>query len=337
MILKGIEATRYFAAPDPAKAGLLIFGADGMRVSLRRQEVVAALIGPDGPAEMRLTRMAAGDLRKEGGSLGDAVRAMGFFPGLRVVLVEDATDGLAETFSAALKDWRPGDAQIVVTAGGLTAKSTLKTVFDKHPTAVSIGLYDEPPSREEIEAVLKKAGLAAIDRDAQAELGSLALVLEPGDFRQMLDKIVLYKLGDTTPLSVAEIAALAPLTIEAEVTDLVQAVAERRAGEVGGLLRRLEGQGVQPVALCIGALRHFRTLHALACDPAGPEVAGQRARGNFRQKEAMQRQLRLWDAKALESAMGDLVETDLTLRSSSRAPGMAVMERALLRLAMTRR
>ena len=27
MILKGIEATRYFAKPDPSKMGLLIFGA----------------------------------------------------------------------------------------------------------------------------------------------------------------------------------------------------------------------------------------------------------------------------------------------------------------------
>jgi DNA polymerase III subunit delta len=336
MILKGVEAARYFAKPDATKAGLLIFGADGMRVALRRQEVVAALIGPEGPAEMRLTRMAASDLRKEGGALSDAMRAMGFFPGPRVVLVEDATDTLSDTVAAALKDWRAGDAQVVVTAGGLTAKSTLKALFDKHPAAICIGLYDEPPSREEIEATLQKAGLTKIDPDAQADLGALARMLEPGDFRQMLDKIALYKLGDATPLSGAEVAAMAPLTVEAEVTDLVQAVAERRVRDVGTLIRRLEGQGVQPVALCIGALRHFRNLHAMACDPAGASVAAQRSRGNFRQKDAVQTQLRIWDSKALESALAELVETDLTLRSSSRAPGMAVVERALLRLAMVK-
>jgi len=32
-----------------------------------------------------------------------------------------------------------------------------------------------------------------------------------------------------------------------------------------------------------------------------------------------------------------LVETDLTLRSTSRAPAMAVMERALIRIAMMKR
>ena len=37
---------------------------------------------------------------------------------------------------------------------------------------------------------------------------------------------------------------------------------------------------------------------------------------------------------ALEDAMHQLIETDLTLRSCSRAPAMALMERMLLRLCM---
>ena len=332
MILKGVEAARYFAKPDPAKAGVLVFGADGMRVALRRQEVVAALIGPEGPAEMRLTRMAAGDLRKDPSLLSDAMRAIGFFPGQRVVLVEDASDTLSDTFAAMLSEWRPGDAQMVVTAGGLTGKSTLKGIFERHPMAVSIGLYDDPPSREEVEAALRQNGLNNLDREAQDAVLTLARTLEPGDFRQLLEKVALYKLGDRDPLTAKEIDALAPATIEAEVGDLIQVVAERRASEVGALLRRLEGQGVQPVALCIGALRHFRTLYAMSTDSG----SGARPRGNFRQQESLQRQSSLWTQKALEAAMGDLVETDLALRSTSRAPGMAMMERALLRLAMTR-
>ena len=136
MILKGVEASRYCAKPNPAHAGLLIFGADPMRVALRRQEAIAALIGPEGEAEMRLTRIAASELRKDAAALFDAIKAVGFFPGPRVAFVEDATDGLTDTIATALKDWRPGDAQITVTAGGLTAKSALKTLFEKHPSAL---------------------------------------------------------------------------------------------------------------------------------------------------------------------------------------------------------
>jgi DNA polymerase-3 subunit delta len=337
MILKGADAARYCARPDPARAGLLIFGADPMRVALKRQEAIAALVGPEGEAEMRLTRMSGGDLRKDASLLLDAIKAVGFFPGPRVAFVEDATDTLAETIFAALQAWKPGDAVIVVTAGGLTGKSALKTLFEKHPSAVSIGLYDDPPGREEIEAALKAAGLVDIDREAMADLTSLARALDPGDFRQTLEKIALYKFGDPSPLTPADVAVMAPATIEAEVDDLIDAVAEARAPAIGPLVRRLEGQGVQPVTICIGALRHFRILHAAATDPAGPGVGIQKARVNFKQKDAMGRQAGQWGVRMLEQAVAILLETDLTLRSTSKAPGMALMERALIRIAMTRR
>lgn len=337
MILKGIEASRYFAKPDPARAGLLIAGADPMRVAMRRQEVIAATIGPEGEAEMRLTRIQAAELRKDGAALLDAIKAIGFFPGPRVAFLEDATDALAPLITTALKDWRPGDAQIVVTAGNLTPKSGLKKLFEVHPNALCAVLYDNPPTREEIEDALKKSGLANIDREAMADLTTLARALDPGDFRQMLEKISLYKHGDTTPLTPADIAVMAPATIEAEVDDLLAAVAEGQADKVGLLMRRFEGQGMAPVTLCIQALRHFRALHMASADPAGPAMGLQKARVFGPRKDAMQRQAGAWGMSKLERAVAELLETDLTLRSTSRAPLMAVMERALIRLAMMRR
>jgi DNA polymerase III subunit delta len=333
MILKGAEASRYLAKPDPARAGLLIFGADAMRVALKRQEAILALIGPEGEAEMRLARMSGADLRKDSAMLLDAIKSVGFFPGPRVAFVEDATDGLTDAIASALKDWKPGDAQITITAGNLTAKSTLKTLFEKHPHAVCIGLYDDPPTREEIEEALKKSGLTRLDPTAMADLAALARALDPGDFRQTLEKIALYKYRDDTPLTSAEVAAMAPATIEADVDDLIIATAEGRAATLGPLLRRLEGQGTAPVTICIAALRHFRTLHLVAADPEGIN----KARVIYKMRDAVQRQAKQWGTRALEQALGLLIDTDLTLRSTSKAPTMAVMERALIRLAMMKR
>lgn len=330
MILKGAEASRYLAKPDPARAGLLIFGQDAMRVALKRQEAVAALIGPEGPAEMRLARLAASDLRRDPAALADALMAKSFFPGPRVVLVEDATDGLAQLLTGALKNWRPGDAQLVVTAGGLTGKSALKKIFDAHPNAVSIGLYDDPPTRDEIQGMLRSSGLAAVDPAAMEGLLALSRDLDPGDLRQLIEKLGLYKFRDAGPLTVAELAALAPASVEAELDDVLDAVAEGRRTDVAPLLRRLEAQGVNPVTLCIGATRHFRSLHRMA---SGADSA---PAGFNRRREKMQRQAQKWGMRRLEDALSLLIETDLTLRSSSRAPGMAVMERALIRLSTAR-
>lgn len=336
MKLSGVAASRYFAKPEPDRAGLLIFGADAMRVALKRQEVIAALVGPEGEAEMRLTRIPGSDLRKDPALLQDALKAQGFFPGPRVAFVEDANDGLTPILAAALADWRKGDAGLIVTAGNLTKASALKKLFEDHPNAYAAGIYDDPPSREEIEATLQKAGLKDIGSAAMTDLIALSRDLDPGDFRQTIEKIALYKWGDRTPLAPEDVAACAPQTIEAEVDDVLNAVAERQAATVGMLMRRLEGQGVNPVTLCIGALRHFRALHAAASDPGGPSsgIARMRPPVFGPRRDRLLKQAQGWGMHRLETALQMLIETDLTLRSTSRAPGMAVMERTLIRLAM---
>lgn len=339
MKLTGVAASRYFARPDPARAGLLIFGADAMRVALRRQEAVAALLGPKAEEEMRLTRIPGSDLRKDGAALLDAMKAVGFFPGQRVVLVEDATDTAAPACTAALSDWRPGDAQIVVTAGNLTAKSALRKLFEANGNAVSIGIYDDPPGREEVEDILRTAGLRQLSPDAMTDLLALSRALDPGDFRRTVEKIALYKWNDPTPLTPAEIAANAPATIEADLDDLLAVVAEGRAQELGPMMRRIEGQGTLPVTIAITMMRHFKALHSAASDPGGPGAGIAKLRPPVfgPRRDRMQAQAQKWGMFRLEDALKHLIETDLTLRSSSKAPQAALLERALLRITMMAR
>ncbi len=338
MKLSARDAPGYFARPDAARAGLLIYGADAMRIALRRAEVIAALVGPTGEEEMRVTRMAAGELRKDPARLNDAVKAASFFPGPRVAFVEDATEALAAPILAALQDWREGDAQIIVTGGQLKPTSKLRKTFEAHKNAYAAAIYDDPPSRAEIEATLAKSGLKNIGQDALRDLHDLARALDPGDFRQTMDKLSLYKIDDETPLSPEDIGACAPASVEADLDDILHIVAEARPGEIGPMMKRLRAQGVQPVALCIAATRHFRTLYTAASDPGGvsqgiarmrPPVFGPR-------RDRMQRQAQAWGAANLETALSLLTETDLALRSAAQtAPQMPLVERALIRLAMT--
>ncbi|MBD3679553.1 MAG: DNA polymerase III subunit delta [Rhodobacteraceae bacterium] len=335
MKLTGRQAASYFAKPDPSHAAVLIFGADAMRVALKRQDLIAALIGPEGEAEMRLTRISGADLRKDAALLLDAVKAQGFFPGPRVAFLEDASDGLAPVIQTALGDWQPGDATIVVTAGSLAARSALRKAVEGHPNAVAMGIYDDPPSREEIEATLAQAGLTNLDREAMNALLALSRDLDPGDFRQTVEKLALYKLGDKTPATPADIIAVSPATIEAGIDDILNVVAEARTAEIGPLMQRLSGQGIAPVTLCIMAMRHFRTLHAAAADPGGPGAGIGRVRPPVfgPRRDKMVRQAQAWGMRRLEQALQLIIETDLQLRSAGqRAPQMALVERTLVRL-----
>ena len=336
MLLKGGEIARYLSRPDPSRPALLIYGQDAMRVSLKRAEAVRALVGEKADEEMRLTRMPGAGLKKDPAQLVDAVREIGFFPGQRVVLVDDAPDTATDAIREALSGWRQGDAVIVVTAGSLSKSSALRKLFETHGQAVTAPVYDDPPGEEEIARWLSDAGLRQVPADAMRELSILARALDPGDLRQTVEKIGLYKYDDPAPLTVEEIALLAPATVEADLDELIHVVAERREAEFGPLMRRIEQQGLAPVTLCIAALRHFRTLHLAAADPAGPGVALARARPPVfgPRRDRMARQAQSWGMGPLEEAVSQLLDTDMTLRSTSRTPQMPLVERTLLRLAM---
>ncbi len=336
MKLNPRDARDWIARPPADRPGTLIWGTDAMRVALKRQDLVANLAGADAEAEMRLTRMQGADLRRERLRLADAVKAQGFFPGPRVALVEEATAQVAEPILAALADWREGDAHIVVTAGALKPAAALRKGFEAHPRAAAIAVYDDPPDPAEIEEWTTAAGLPRLERDAMAMLIGLARDLGPGDLRQLLAKIGLYKLGDAAPTGTADIAACAPASAEADPDDLIAATAEGRTAEIAPLLSRLAAQGAQPVALAIAASRHFRQLHAAAADPGGPGAGIGKLRPPVYgpRRDALMRQAQRLGLNRLEDAIQILTDTDLALRSAARAPQMAVMERTLIRLSM---
>ncbi len=338
MKLNARDAAKFLAKPDTSKAGILLFGPDAMRIALKRQDAVKALVGPDGETEMRLTRIAGAEIRKDPAQLLDAVKAQGFFPGQRVVLIEEATDATAKTFAAALENWQPGDAMMVVTAGQLNARSNLRKTFEGSGSCVAIGIYDDPPSREEIEATLKKSGMGEIAPEAMTDLTNLSRELDPGDFRQTVEKLALYKLNDATPVTPEDIIACAPATTEAALDDAVNFAADGDVSALAPQMHRLAGQGVNPTTLCIGATRHFRQLHAAASSDQGPEAALSRARPPVfgPRRDRMVRQARYWGSPRLEAALKVLVDTDLALRSSRPVPAMAMVERAFIRIAMMR-
>jgi DNA polymerase-3 subunit delta len=340
MKLTARDANGYFRKPDPDKTGTLIYGADAMRVALKRQELIAALIGPEGEEEMRLSRIPASELRKDKAMLGDAIKAVSFFPGPRVAFVEDATEQVAPMVLAALEDWVPGDAQIVVTGGQLKPSSKIRKAFETHPNAYAVGIYNDPPSRDEIEGDLAREWLRDVDREAMQDLTALALEIDPGDFRQTIEKLALYKRGDDTPVKSEDVANCAPLSTEAALDDVLNIVAEARASEIGPVMRKLQSQGVQPVSLCIGATRHFRTLYVAAADPGGAAQGISRMRPPIfgPRRDRMLRQAQAWGAPKLEDALTVLTDTDLQLRSAGQhAPAMALVERTLIRLAMMAR
>lgn len=336
MKLTGAAAERFLSAPDAKAPALLIYGQDSDRVARRRAQIALAVGGPDADADMRLTRMMGAEARKDPAALTDAMKATGFFPGQRLLIVEEAADGLTKALQQTLDDWEDGDAMMIVTAGNLSPRSSLRKLFETHKTALCLPVYRDPPSRAQIEAALAKAGLHNVPTQALADLTQLAQSQEPGDFDQTLEKLALYKLGDDDPVNAEDIAACAPATTEASVDQALDLVVSSSTGQLAQMFARLSAQGIAPTSICIAAERQFRTLHALAVHPDGPDTAASRVRPPLfgPRRATMVREARRWGRDRLERALSMLLEADMQLRSSTPVPAGAMLERVLIRISM---
>jgi DNA polymerase-3 subunit delta len=336
--LAGARAAGFCARPGEVLggriAGALLHGPDGGLLALRRRELVAALTGGD---DLRLTRLEPGAALKDPAGIDAALRARGFFPGRRVVLIEGARDSLAAPLARVLEGIGPDDAVLVVTAEGLAARSALRRLFEDGAALAALGLYPDPPDAAELVGMLSSAGLeAGLTPEAVEALVAVAGQTGRGALGQLVETIALYALGRGAPLGLAELEPLLPGAAESDLDRLVAAVAGGRPAAVGPMIARLGAAGTGPVAMLIAAGRHFRQLLAVAVAPDGIEAGLKRLRPPpfGARRDGLAAQARHWGPARLEVANRLLFQADRGLRAPGDRPDRALVERCLIRLAM---
>ena len=337
MKLSPKEIPRFLENPDPTIAAILFYGSDTMRVALKRQEYLENLLGLTAEQEMRLTRLTGDDVLKDHTAAFDAIKSVGFFPGQRAVLIENSSDKTSKIIFDCIEAWKQADAQIVVTSGQLKPTSQLRKRFEASKRTLTVPIYDNPLTEMEIKTELTRAGIQINDPNIMKGLYSLSKELEPGDFRNTLEKIYLYKLSDRSPLTSQDISACSPISAEASLEDIIYTVSVGAANKISHILNRLEAQGVQPVSLCLSFQRHFKLLLRLKNHEGSPieAISNQKPPIFGPKRSAILSQLRLWNIETLKVALACLVELDLNLRSvASNYPALAIMERILIRVAM---
>ncbi len=339
MKLAGPEARRFCTAPAHDCIGALLTGPDAGQVAAARRDLVSALM--QGKIDdLRLSHLDATAARRDAAAIDEAIRARGFFPGRRVVVIEGGTDGLAKTLTTALDGVTPEDAFVIVTADLLAGRSSLRRLFEGHGVLACLNLRPEPPRPDEIAAALAGRGCGAgLMADAAQCLAGIARDMDHGSFGRLLDSLALYGADATEPLGEAAVLALAPAGLDAEVDRFVEAVADGRPADLAPLLRRLHAGGATPVGLLLALQRHFRALLLVGTGEGGPQAGLARVRPPLwgHRRDVFVRQLRRWRVDRLEQACRLLFETDSRIRSSSAAPDHAMLERSALRLAMMAR
>jgi DNA polymerase-3 subunit delta len=325
----------FLAKPDAAIRAALFYGPDA-GLARERADRLAAAIAPDPRDAFRITDLAAQTLAADPPRLHDEAAALSLSGGRRLVRVRDAGDAVGALFQRFLADPPPGDSVVVVEAGELPARSSLRRAFEAAPIAAAVACYrDDRRALEELAREVLGAHGIEVSGEALQYLGQHL----GGDrllSRRELEKLALY-VGDKGRAGLTEATASVGDSAQLGLDDVIFAAAEGDAPALERTLARLFEEGEVPVTVLRALMRHFQRLHltqARIADGMSEEEAlrGLRPPLFFKLQERFKRQLRLWPERRAQQALELLLQAELDAKRSG-PPPEAVCRDALLRIA----
>ncbi len=324
----------FLKSPDAAMRAALIYGPD-VGLVRERADRLAAAISPELDDAFRVAELDGAMLSADAARLNDEAASLSLVGGRRLVRVRDGDDGIGTLFDRFFKAPPPGDAFVLVEAGDLGPRSSLRRAFEAAKEAVALACYLDGP-REIGELARELFGASKIRVTPEA---MQYLVAHLGDDRQVsrreLEKLALY-VGDGGTVGEEEAMACIGDTAELSIDDVVFAAADGDAVQLERALNRAFGEGAQPVTVLRAELRHFQRLHLagsrLMAGSSEEEASKLRPPLFFKLIERFKRQLRVWSPAEAAVALEALYEAEVQAKTTG-LPAETICRAALARIA----
>ena len=338
MKLAGARADAFLKAPDPTVGAVLVFGPNQGLVRERVQCVITALAGS--PADpFCYAEMAAAALKSDPARLADAACGWALTGARRIIRIRDAGDALTDACARALTT-PSACALIVVEAGDLAKRSSLRRLFEDARAAHAIACYEDDDASlgALLDAVLAAHAMTASD-EARAALLDL-LGANRASSRSELAKLVLYR-GAPGEICLDDVLAVVGDASEISLGVVAFAACAGDAVALERALSAAHAEGLQPVSLLRGTAQHLmRLLRAGEFVAAGrtPKQAMLALRPPvfFRLEAAFTQQLRAWPRARLARALDLVTEAEFACKTTG-MPAALVCGRALMQIAAAAR
>jgi DNA polymerase III subunit delta len=319
------------ALKAPGETRFFLFHGQDEAGSRALAKAVGAALGP----EAERTDLAGSELKADPARLADEAASISMFGSARWILVEPAGDESVAAVEALLEAPAAGNP-VALVAGALKPSSALLKLALASPAAVAFASY-VPDAREADRLALEMARSLGLilradvaRRVAEASGGNRAIIA------QELAKFALYV--GAAPESPREadhdvVDALGAAADEGDLSRLVEAVAAGDPAALEAELVRLRSEGLEGIVLLRAMLRRMALLARLRAEVEqgnSPDaVMASSGKALFwKEKPAVERQLRRWRSELIAKAMTRLAEAERQLKASG-GPGPVAADEEL--------
>jgi DNA polymerase-3 subunit delta len=328
----------FIKKPDPAARIILIYGPDS---GLMRERAVALALTvvKDIADPFNVAVLSTDILADDPARLSDEANAISMMGGDRVIRVENAGDKLTPLIKSYLAA-PPSGTLVILEAGELTTKSSLRKLCESAKNAAALPCYveDERDLSRLIRETMQTHNLR-IDNDAVAWLAANI----SGDrmkARGEIEKLALYKGKEPTPVSLIDAQAACGEGGARNLDDLIFSVGGRQSAKALQVYNQLQEEGVPFIVVLRALQTHFRRLHATKArlqDGSDLQSAlyALSPPPFFKYEPLFREQVNLWSLPTLNRVMTRLSDVEASCKKTG-APVETLCAQALLGIASIR-
>lgn len=333
------EIESFVKKPTPQAQAVLIYGPDEGLVR-ERLALLTRTVVEDLNDAFNITDLSAAALADDPAKLIDEAKSISMLGGRRVVRVRDASDSLQKPMETLLAELAAGDNLVLVEAGELGPRSSLRLLFERAENAVALPCYvDDARNISQVMATqLREAGYG-ID-PAALQIMAANVQGDRGVARSEVEKLITY-LGDGAKerrITVEDVMACSGDGGLLSFDDLARAVAGGLFVEADRVLNQLLSEGVLPVTILRVLQNHFTRLHLVKSrlargDGLEPVLNSLKPPLFFKVKDAFVHQVKTWEAVNLERALAILRQAEAECKRTG-LPADTVCARCVFTLSM---
>lgn len=324
MKLTSKQIPAHIKAPTKDCWATLIYGPDEGQVREYARDIAKIVVAdPNDP--FSCVELGEDTLKAEPTRLHDELFALNMLGGQRLVRLDASSEAIGKLLTEVYEGDTKPEAYLLVTAGELTPRSSVRVLFEKHPKLAALPCYKD--EGYQIDALIQQKLREGKVRAEPEAVQYLATNL--GSDRRVtlseLDKIVLY-CGENGSLSSEEAIDLVGNSAELTLDDLCNALADGNIRAVDRVMQKLVRENTQPIQILRALQRYFLRLHLLVSKIAAQGMSIDQAIGEikpkvfFKQVPVLRRQLGLWKAPMLEQALLMLTKAEQASKETGSSP-----------------
>lgn len=339
MIIKGAAIRSFLEKPDESLHAILLYGPDAGLIK-ERAEILGRTRVDDLSDPFSVVELASADVKADPARLVDEANALSFGGGGRLVRVRQATDGCSEACKSIIQSETPAGALVIVEAGELSPRSSLRKMFEGSEDAVALACYgDDARSLPDVINQTLGKYKNTLTSDAMALLIQ-SLGADRSMTRSELEKLALYK-GGPGEITIDDVRNSISDAGATSLDDVVFACASGNIDKLDAALEKTFDQGTHGVAVVRASSRHFQRLHLArgqldegrSMDDA---LRALRPPVFYKFKDQFKAQLNIWPPGRLARAFELLTQAELDCKTTG-LPGSIMAHRALIQIAQAAR